>query len=208
MWYGTLQNGGPPVSAARYLDVMAHELAHGVTQTTANLIYRGQSGALNESFSDIFGILIKNWYPGQPNPLAGWSWDIGEGWRGGSTVLRSVKDPTLGGQAIWPQGPAQPAHMNDYYNGQGDNGGVHINSGIHNRAFHNVATAMDAEGIHAQEVALLYYVTLTRLAPMSRFSDCRRTLLNVAAQRYQGSPALQATLLAAIGKAYDDVGIV
>lgn len=64
MWYG--QFGG--TSLAKYLDVIAHELTHGVTQTTSNLIYRRLPGALNESFSDIFGVIIANWYPNDPSP--------------------------------------------------------------------------------------------------------------------------------------------
>nr|WP_304944989.1 M4 family metallopeptidase [Verrucomicrobium sp. BvORR034] len=70
-------------------------------------MYHGQSGALNESFSDIFGIFIKNWYPGEPNPLSGWTWTLGDGWRGAGTVLRDCIDPTLGGAVLGARtGPA------------------------------------------------------------------------------------------------------
>lgn len=203
MWYGsTIDGAGQPVTTARFLDVMAHELAHGVTETTSNLVYNKQSGALNESFSDIFGICIKNWYPGQPNPLSGWSWTLGDGWRGSNTILRSIAKPSLGNQ---------PEHMNTYVVTQQDSGGVHINSGIHNKAFYNVINSVNASGqlvFQPAEVAVLYYVTLTRLAPLSSFSDCRRTLLNVTTQRYVGQPLLQQEKLAAIKTAYDAVGIL
>lgn len=210
MWYGSSDNLGQPLSTARFLDVMAHELAHGVTSTTANLIYKNQSGALNESFSDIFGILIKNWFPGEPNPLTGWSWTLGDEWNGAGTVLRNMEDPTKG-EPLWPNGDGQPAHMNDYVNTTQDNGGVHINSGIHNRAFYNVATAANGSGneiIRPLDVAILYYLTLTKLAPMSTFRDCRRTLLNVATTRFVGSPQNELDeKLTTIRDAYDAVGI-
>ncbi len=211
MWYGSTKDAaGNPWSTARYLDVMAHELAHGVTNSTASLVYSNQSGALNESFSDIFGIMIKNWYPGEPNPLVGWIWTLGDGWDGAGSVLRDIQNPTKG-LAIWPAGKGQPDHMSKYVRTQHDNGGVHINSGIHNRAFFNVITATDGAGANvftAQEVAVLYYVTLTKLAPSSGFSDCRRTLLNVATTRYAGNVADQAVRLKAIRDAYDAVGIL
>lgn len=210
MWYGsTTDASGNPWSTARFLDVMAHELAHGVTNSTASLVYENQSGALNESFSDIFGIMIKNWYPGEPNPLSGWIWTLGDNWHGDGTALRDVQNPTRG-LAIWPAGNGQPDHMSKYVRTSKDNGGVHFNSGIHNRAFFNVITATDDTGSNlfsAQEVAILYYLTLTKLAPISGFSDCRRTLLNVVTTRYSGNPVAQAARLKAIRDAYDAVGI-
>ena len=69
MWYGQV-NG---TSLAKHLDVIAHELTHGVTETSSKLIYRRLSGALNESYSDIFGVIIANWYPGAPQPIQTWT---------------------------------------------------------------------------------------------------------------------------------------
>lgn len=154
MWYGQLPDGhGGYTSTARFLDIIAHELTHGVTQTSAGLIYQTESGALNESFSDIFGVIVNNWYPGQPNPLAGWVWSLGDGWGGLGHALRNVADPTLGGQMKWPNGPAQPDHMKDFVKFPGQQPsryndwlGVHINSGIHNKAFYKVITAADSGG--------------------------------------------------------------
>jgi Zn-dependent metalloprotease len=77
MWYGQVTvTGGGYQSFSKYLDVIAHELTHGVTEYTSNLIYRNQSGALNESFSDIFGVIIKNWYFRDQNSVANWDWDL------------------------------------------------------------------------------------------------------------------------------------
>lgn len=210
MWYGQMPgNGGGHLSTARFFDVIAHELTHGITENTSNLVYKNQPGALNESFSDIFGVMVKNWYPGEPNPVSGWDWKIGGDWDGPGTTLRNLKDPTLGGK-IWPQGPGQPAHMSQFVKTTADAEGVHINSGIHNKAACNVLTAVDAAGkeiFAPRDVAILYYLTLTRLGALDRFSDCRRVLLNVATTYFTGHPARQEKL-DAIARAYSDVGIV
>jgi|GEM_PF-612555 len=211
MWYGQMpgsNGGGGPVSTARHFDVIAHELTHGITEHTASLVYRKESGALNESFSDIFGVIVKNWYPGEPNPLSGWDWSIGKGWNSPTTVLRSMEDPTLG-QPIWPAGNGQPAHMSQFVITNRDAGGVHINSGIHNKAAYNVLTATDAAGdpvFTPGDVAILYYLALTRLGALATFSDCRRVLLNVATTYFSSSPTQQQKLQA-ITQAYDAVGI-
>ena len=127
----------------RSLDVIAHELAHGVTQYTSGLNYQDQSGALNESISDVFGVLVVQHHLGQAADEA--TWLIGAdllapGVRG--VALRSMKapgtaydDPRLGRDP-------QPDHFRDYVETDEDNGGVHINSGIPNRAFHLTAMTL------------------------------------------------------------------
>ena len=203
MWYGQEDDGnGGLVSFSKHLDIIAHELAHGVTSTSSNLVYRDLSGALNESFSDIFGIFVANWYPSQPNPIAGWNWQIGPGLGENGGPLRDFANPAAAGQ---------PDHMNQYEKlpASYDNGGVHIYSGIHNKAVHGVLTAADANGdpvIPTREAALLLYLTLIRLTPTSDFSDARRTLLTVAGVYYQNHPDRDARLQA-IKDAYDAVGI-
>ncbi|HEY5801411.1 MAG TPA: M4 family metallopeptidase, partial [Burkholderiaceae bacterium] len=119
------------------VDVIAHELTHGVTQFSAGLEYQDQPGALNESMSDVFGSMIKQYQRKQDANSADWL--IGEGLlvpKAGTnrTALRSLKapgtaydDPELGKDP-------QPWHMRDYFPGPEDNGGVHINSGIPNHA--------------------------------------------------------------------------
>jgi Zn-dependent metalloprotease len=122
------------------LEVIGHELTHGVTQFEAGLVYEGQPGALNESISDIFGVLVKQKSLGQTAAKADWLIGAGllaPGVKG--VALRSMKapgtaydDPTLGKDP-------QPAHMKDYQKIDWDNGGVHINSGIPNHAFYLMA---------------------------------------------------------------------
>lgn len=205
MWYGQQNDSaGILLSLARYLDVIGHELTHGVTETTSNLIYRDLSGALNESFSDIFGIFIKNWYPMKPNPLGGWKWEMGPGLGRNGGPIRNFRDPAACGQ---------PDHFSQYtpLPISNDSGGVHIYSGIHNLAAYRVLTATAANGDYiftSQEVAILYYLTLTRLSRFSKFSDCRRVLINVAGVYYMGDSVEQTNKQNAIATAYSSVGIV
>jgi len=133
------------------LDVIGHELTHGVTEDEAGLAYLNQAGALNESVSDVFGSLVKQYKLGQKAADADWL--IGEGLLAPGVqgvALRSMKapgtafdDPVLGKDD-------QPAHMSGYVRTTSDNGGVHTNSGIPNKAFYNAATAF---GGHAWEKA-------------------------------------------------------
>jgi Zn-dependent metalloprotease len=118
------------------LDVIAHQLTHGVTQFTAQLAYQYQSGALNESMSDVFGSMVKQWALGQSVDQADWligAAIMAPGFKG--RALRDMAnpgtafdDPNLGKDS-------QPGHMKDYVQTTSDNGGVHTNSGIPNRAF-------------------------------------------------------------------------
>ena len=126
------------------LDVIAHELTHGVTQFTAGLRYRAQSGALNESFSDVFGSLVRQRSLGQTADQADWL--IGEGIMGPELpgeALRSLKAP--GTAFKFDNQPADMAHyvnLPDDGDPRHDNGGVHINSGIPNHAFYLAATGI------------------------------------------------------------------
>ncbi|GAB3983229.1 M4 family metallopeptidase [Actinoallomurus acanthiterrae] len=142
------------------LDVTGHELTHGVTQYSGGLDYSGQSGALNESLSDVFGSLVKQYHLGQTADQADWL--IGQGMFAAGVhgvALRSMKapgtaydDPNLGKDP-------QPADMAHFVKTSRDNGGVHINSGIPNRAFYLAATAI---GGHAWEKAgRVWYETIT-----------------------------------------------
>jgi bacillolysin/neutral peptidase B len=206
MWFGQSRNhNGGFDSFARHFDIIAHELCHGVTQTTANLTYRDESGALNESFSDIFGIIVKNWYPGQPEPLDKWDWTIGAGLGLNGAPLRDLSNPRRSAQP-------QPDHMKDYVVTAGDDGGVHINSGIHNKAAHNLLVATDTSGrvlFPAAEVAVLYYLTLRKLSELSTFSDCLRILKEVIPVRNSiDSPQLLAAKQKAVVGAYTAVGIM
>ncbi|WP_354640267.1 M4 family metallopeptidase [Kitasatospora camelliae] len=167
------------------LDVIGHELAHGVTQYTAGLEYINQSGALNESVSDVFGSLVRQYALGQTAEEADWLIGAGllaPGVRG--VALRSMKapgtaydDPRLGKDP-------QPGHFDGYVRTRRDNGGVHINSGIPNHAFQLLATAL---GGHAWERAgRIWYDTLTSgdLAPNTGFAAFARATVAAARTRF------------------------
>ncbi|WP_034943820.1 M4 family metallopeptidase [Erwinia oleae] len=125
------------------LDVIGHELTHGVTETEAGLIYFGQAGALNESLSDVFGSLVKQFHLKQTADQA--DWIIGEGLLAkgiNGKGLRSMSQPgTAYDDPLLGKDP-QPATMQDYVQTRDDNGGVHLNSGIPNRAFYLAAKAL------------------------------------------------------------------
>ncbi len=201
MVYGQRTVGDSLRSYAVARSVVAHEIFHGVTEATARLDYVGESGALNESYSDIFGILIANF--GQPD-VGRWDWKIGEELDGSGLPLRDLSDPTKCGQ---------PGHMKDFKplpsTAAGDWGGVHTNSGIHNKAFFNLMTAK-ANGallFDPATAARLFYLTLTeQLSRTSGFADSRRGLELVARSLFRVDPA-HAAKLAAIAQAFDDVGI-
>ncbi|MFF4485216.1 M4 family metallopeptidase [Streptomyces sp. NPDC001544] len=185
------------------VDVIGHELTHGVTQHTANLEYYGQSGALNESLSDVFGSLIKQYSLGQTAAEADWL--IGAGLlapRVTGTALRSMKAPgTAYDDDVLGKDP-QPATMDDYVRTGRDNGGVHINSGIPNHAFYLVATALAG---HAWEKAgQIWYDVLTggELRQDALFADFATLTVKAARERYGAGDELTA-----VQKAWEQVGV-
>ncbi len=144
----------------RSLDVIGHELAHGVTEHTAGLLYQGQSGALNESVSDVFGVLVKQRRLGQSAAQADWL--VGAELLNASVQGRALRDMRNPGTAY--DDPRlgtdpQPAHMDDYVNTRDDNGGVHINSGIPNRAF--VLAALAIGGNAWEAPGAIWYAVLS-----------------------------------------------
>ena len=151
-------------------DVIAHEVTHGVTERTAGLIYEFQSGALNEAVSDIFAVIADstNWLLGEDVFTPAIAGD----------ALRNIQDPHNGqvrGGNDW-----QPSHMNEFEvlpnTEEGDNGGVHINSGIINKSFYNLATA-----IGRTKGGLIWYRALTTyLTNNSQFIDARNSCLSAA----------------------------
>ncbi|MBP1655449.1 MAG: peptidase family protein [Bacteroidetes bacterium] len=182
-------------------DVAAHELTHGVTENTANLLYENQSGALNESFSDVFGTLFEFWLKS-----SGGNWLLGEDVFTPGTpgdALRSMSDPA--GPEV-PPGSRQPTKMSEYKNlpndKSGDYGGVHINSGIPNKAFYLFATA---SGMTKEEAGQVYYRVLTTyLTKNSQFVDCRLSVIKAAEDLFGGAGNAKALAAAA---AFDAVGI-
>jgi len=142
------------------LSVIGHELAHGVTQYSGGLAYRNQAGALNESLSDVFGALVEQYVRQQSAAEA--SWLIGEGLftdQVQGTALRSMKAPgTAYDDDVLGKDP-QPDSMDGYVHTSADNGGVHLNSGIPNRAFCVVATTLGGNAWEAP--GHIWYDTLT-----------------------------------------------
>jgi bacillolysin len=206
MWYGQTKraDGSGFDSYSRYLDVIAHELTHGVTETTAGLKYLNESGALNESFSDIFGVIVKNLNGPHKDDLSQWDWELGSGLRAGGGPLRDLSDPTRTGA---------PAHMNDYKHlpPSSDSGGVHTNSNIHNKAAFNVMMSKREDGTFLftpEEAALMYYLTLTRLTAFATFADVLSTMQNVIKTLYAGRPEEIDERVKAVVAAYGAVGVV
>lgn len=185
------------------LDVIAHELTHGVTEREAHLDYAGEPGALNESVSDVFGSLVKQWKLNQTVTQADWLIGAGlftENVRG--EALRSMKEPgSAYDDPVLGKDP-QPAHMKDFYEGDDDNGGVHINSGIPNRAFYLASAAM---GGRAWEKAgrIWYQALVGRLRIHSSFADAMKGTVAVAAELF-GSRSLER---AAVEEAWREVGV-
>lgn len=205
MVYGQLLVEDELRSLAANVDVVGHEIFHGVTDSTARLEYRIQSGALNESYSDVFGTIIANLGSDDPR---NWDWLVGERLFPDREALRDLADPTRFGQ---------PAHMDDYRDlpdtEGGDWGGVHTNSGIPNHAAHLLLTAEDPDGtltLPPSEVAAIYYIALTqRLSRTSRFVDARRASLASARSLLRTRPADEREAkVAAVAAAFDAVGIV
>lgn len=203
MIYGQRMENGALRSYARALDVVAHEIFHGITDRTAGMEYLGESGALNESYSDIFGAIVSNRDIADP---LDWNWQMGEVLGGGKGPMRDLSQPGRHGH---------PEHMDDYRNLpltlDGDWGGVHINSGIHNRAAYLLLTARSSDGqplFDARTGGAVFYFALTQhLSRTSGFSDSRRAVTLAIQSLFRGDPLLDERLTAA-ANAFHTVGIV
>ena len=184
------------------IDVMGHELTHGVTEHTAGLEYHDQPGALNESMSDVFGSLVKQRSLDQTAEEADWLIGAGLFASGiNGVALRSMKAP---GTAYddWLIGTdPQPDHMSKYVNTTDDEGGVHINSGIPNKAFYLAAVALGGKAW--EKAGHIWYQTLLdpRLTATAQFQDFANLTVDVAGKLYDE------TVQASVIKAWKDVGI-
>ncbi|MBK7243895.1 MAG: M4 family metallopeptidase [Saprospiraceae bacterium] len=199
MYYG---NGGTVLAAlAKALDVCGHEITHGVIQYTAGLINKDESGAINESLADIFGVMIDRD-----------DWKIGEDIvksRGTPTgALRDLSNPNNGGsnsnQFYW-----QPKHMNEkVQNDTIDNGRIHTNSGIPSYAFYLFVQELKKNNRSEEEAKAIaekiYYKTLKHyLSRSAKFTDLRIALERCVFDFYGTVP----DVLASVRKAFDMVGI-
>lgn len=184
------------------LDVVAHELTHGVIMHESNLEYLNESGALNEHFADAMSALVKQWHLKQTVEEADWL--MGDGVIAPNLGVKSIRtftaekayenDPVLGTDP-------QPKHMKDKFTGDRDNGGVHINSGIPNHAFYLVA--MELGGYAWEKTGNIWYKTLRNLNRTSNFQEAAAMTYQVAGADY-GSGSLEQQ---AVKKAWDEVGI-
>jgi Zn-dependent metalloprotease len=167
------------------LDIVGHELTHGVTEHDAQLQYFQQSGALNESMSDVFGSLVKQYALQQTADQADWL--IGSGLFTSAVkgkALRSMAAPgTAFDDPVLGKDP-QPADMSGYVSTFDDNGGVHINSSIPNRAFY--LAAMQLGGPAWERAGRIWYNTLSNpvLRPSATFQQFAQVTLVVAQQLY------------------------
>src|SRR6266851_3793039 len=199
MVYGQTRFNGKLRSLSSSLSVVAHELLHGVTGSTARLVYVSETGALNESYSDIFGIIIAN--AAKPD-IGQWDWLIGDGISSSMQAFRDFQDPTRFNQ---------PKHMDDFVQTTRDSGGVHTNSGIHNFAAYNIMTAQSSGAYLFQpaELAAVFYIALTQhLSRQSTFADSRRGVLLATRSLFRQRPEPElAARVAAIETGFDAAGI-
>ncbi len=186
------------------LDVIGHELAHGVTEDEAKLQYFNQSGALNESISDVFGSLIKQYRLQQKAEEADWL--IGAGLltaKVKGVALRSMKDPgSAFDDPVLGKDP-QPKHMDQFVHTFEDNGGVHLNSGIPNHAFYLAAVKIG--GFAWERAGRIWYDTLrdARIKPNTGFKRFASVTADVA-QRLYGADSPERK---AVVEAWAGVGI-
>ena len=185
------------------LDVIGHELTHGVVQFEANLSYEGQSGALNESFADVFGALLKQHHKKQKADEADWL--IGAGLftqRVKGKALRRMKAPgNAYDDSVIGKDP-QPGHMKDYNDTWFDNGGVHINSGIPNHAFYLVA--IEIGGYAWEKAGLIWYVALRdRIRRRANFKRAAKATFRVAGELFGVGSREQE----AVRKGWEGVGV-
>ncbi|WP_394825714.1 M4 family metallopeptidase [Pendulispora albinea] len=197
---GNGTNFSPLVS----LDVVAHEMMHGVTQHTANLLYSGQSGALNESYSDVFAALVERYVRGESSDM----WKMGEQCFTPAIpgdAARHLDDPhLLNHRTVQYTDDDDPDHYIERYRGASDNGGVHVNSGIANKTFyllamggsHHRGGSMTGIGIDAA-AAIWYKALTTYMTSQTSFSMASRATYEAAAALYgYGSPEVKAVVKA------------
>jgi Zn-dependent metalloprotease len=213
MWYGD----GHPERSNRFtidLAIIGHELSHGVVQYEGGLKYQKDTGAINEHFADVFGILVKQYHLKESVEESNWL--IGEGlWKENivnGKALRSMKEPgtAYGPDPVIGKDP-QPAHMSNYRDfgtcvsaRACDYGGVHINSGILNKAFYN--TAIEIGGYAWEAPGQIWYTALVNLPnnpDRTTFEDLANTTFAEAGKIY-GSDSKQQE---AVYKGWKDVGI-
>jgi Zn-dependent metalloprotease len=190
------------------LDVVGHELTHGVVQFTCNLEYSRQPGALNEHFADVFGVLVKQWRMKKPlsRTMIAKMWLIGNDLIVTAPTRKAIRSMSNPGTA-YTNDPylgtdPQPKHMSHYYAGSADSYGVHINSGIPNHAFYLAAKGIS--GAAWDKPGKIWYKTMLALTRTSDFDDCARASIAMAGSLYGVGGAAQK----AVKKAWKTVGVI
>jgi Zn-dependent metalloprotease len=180
----------------RSLDVVGHELSHGVISYSADLLYQNESGALNEHFADVLGMLTRQWHT--KTDAASADWLVGKDIMGPAAKARGLR--TFTAEKAYENDPyfgtdPQPKHLRDQFKGTSDNGGVHINSGIPNHAFYRFAMALQGNAWEA--AGSVWYNSLLTLKSEAQFTDLvQATDKTVVTQYGRGSAEQQALTLA------------
>lgn len=209
MTYG--DGNGTSFSPLTTIDIAGHEMTHGVTEFTANLTYANESGALNESMSDVFGAMVESYSRG--GAVNGDTWKIGEQAYTPATsgdALRYMDNPHLAGNGGFTAND-DPDHYTERYTGSSDSGGVHINSGIANHAFYLAAaggthhlSGVAVTGMGTTDAARIWYRALTvYMTSSTNFAGARTAMINSATDLF-GSASTQNTT---IQRAWCAVGV-
>jgi Zn-dependent metalloprotease len=193
------------ISFTKALDVVAHELTHGVVQHTSNLVYQDQPGALNESFADVMSACVKQRFNKQTVAQADWL--LGDVIMGPAVADRAKSLRTFKAEKAYVNVPEfggddpQPKHMRDFVQTADDNGGVHINSGIPNHAFNLVATQLG--GNSWEKAGLVWYKTLLALTSTSDFQAAANMSYQIAVADY----GMNSDVAKAVRDGWSGVGI-
>ena len=175
------------------LDVVGHELSHGVITYSADLIYQNESGALNEHYADVMGMLTRQWFTKTDAVSADWL--VGKDIMGPAATARSLRTFAAGkayeNDTYFGTDP-QPKNIRDQYRGSDDNGGVHINSGIPNHAFYRFA--IELKGNAWETAGKLWYDTLLTLKPGTQFVDMVQATDKTAVALHGKGSAVQRAL--------------
>lgn len=203
MSYG--DGNGTTFSPLVTIDICGHEMTHGITERTANLTYQNESGALNESMSDVFGAMVELYADG--GTITADTWKIGEDSYTPGTAgdaLRYMDNPHLAGNGGYTSDD-DPDHYAERYTGTADNGGVHINSGIGNKVFYLAVvggthhrSGVTVTGMGATDAARIWYSALTNyMTSSTNFAGARTATLNAATAIFGGSSAQYNTVATA-----------
>jgi Zn-dependent metalloprotease len=189
-------------------DIVGHEYMHAVTDNTANLYYQGESGALNESLSDIFGTALERHLLPSGNDM--WNWQVGEDT---GEMIRSMENPGLATRIQKNTGSPQIYKDNSLWKDtskNADNGGVHYNSGVMNKWFHTISTGQRIGGstmlaVGFDRALLIVYNALAYLQSSSNYADMRNATVQAAKDLNNGDACAYEPF--AVAKAWDDANV-